>query len=198
MSGVGVYLEKHCLPIWFTPEARLGQWEAISGKTRLFGAGKIWVEEIPDVLWAYRNTPRTATWETPFSLVYGPEAVIPVKIGQISSRVKAYQEGETMDRTQDLDLIKEKRERPAIRMEAYRGRIMKAFNQKIKSRDFQIGELVLKKVNPAVEVRKLKAKWEGPYKIIRRVGKNAWYLEDNQGKVLQRPWNTMHLKSYYS
>ncbi|XP_073129713.1 uncharacterized protein [Henckelia pumila] len=129
-------------------------------QTRLFGAGKSWVEEVPGVLWAYRTTPRTTTGETPFSLVYGSEAVIPVEIGQISSRVKAYQEGETMDRAQELDLIEEKRERAAIRMEAYRSRIMKAFNQKIKPRDFQIGDLVLKKVNPAGEVKKLEAKWE--------------------------------------
>ncbi|XP_073120994.1 uncharacterized protein [Henckelia pumila] len=152
----------------------------------------------PGVLWSCRTTPRTATGETPFSLVYGSEAVIPVEIGQISLPVKAYQEGGTMDRTQELDLIEEKRERAAIHMEAYRSRIIKAFNQKIKPWDFQIGDLVLKKVNPAGEVKKLEAKWEGPYKIIRRVGRNAWYLEDNRGKVLQRPWNTMHLKSYYS
>ncbi|XP_073133030.1 uncharacterized protein [Henckelia pumila] len=117
-------------------------------QTRLFGVGKSWVEEVPGVLWAYRTTPRTTTGETPFSLVYGSEAVIPVEIGQISSRVKAYQEGETMDRARELDLIEEKKERAAIRMEAYRSRIMKSFNQNIKSRDFQIGDPVLKKVNP--------------------------------------------------
>ncbi|XP_073120283.1 uncharacterized protein [Henckelia pumila] len=83
-------------------------------QTRLFGAGKSWVEEIPGVLWAYRTTPRTTTGETPFSLVYGSETVLLVEIGQISSRVKAYQEGETVVRTQELDLIEEKMERAAI------------------------------------------------------------------------------------
>ncbi|XP_073120941.1 uncharacterized protein [Henckelia pumila] len=105
-------------------------------QTRLFGAGKSWVEEVPGVLWSYRTTPRTATGETPFNLVYGSEAVIPVEIGQISPRVKAYQEGEAGDRTQELDLVEEKREWAAIRTEAYRSRIIKAFNQKIKPRDF--------------------------------------------------------------
>ncbi|XP_073131626.1 uncharacterized protein [Henckelia pumila] len=138
-----------------------------------------------------------ATGETPFSMVYGSEAVLPVEIGQISSRVQYYQEGETMARAQELDLIEEKREQADVRMKAYRSRIMRAFNQKVKPRDFQIGDLVLRKVNPAGEVKKLEAKWEGPYKVIRRIGGNAWYLEDSKGKVLQRPWNTMHLKSYY-
>ncbi|XP_073119830.1 uncharacterized protein [Henckelia pumila] len=124
-------------------------------QTRLFGAGKSWVEEVPGVLWSYRTTPRTATGETPFSLVYGSEAVIPVEIGQTSPRVRAHQEGETMDRTQELDLIEEKKERAAIQMEAYRSRIVKAFNQKVKTREFQIGDLVLKKVNSAGGVKKL-------------------------------------------
>lgn len=50
-------------------------------KTRLGRAKGDWVEELPNVLWAYRTTPRTATGETPFSLVYGSEAVIPAENG---------------------------------------------------------------------------------------------------------------------
>ncbi|XP_075475618.1 uncharacterized protein LOC142507486 [Primulina tabacum] len=55
-------------------------------KTRLQGKGKDWVEELPSVLWAYRTTPRAPTQETPFNLVYGSEAVLPVEIGQTSSQ----------------------------------------------------------------------------------------------------------------
>ncbi|XP_073154049.1 uncharacterized protein [Henckelia pumila] len=122
---------------------------------KLFSDNGSWVEEIPGVLWAYRTTPRIATGQTPFSLVYGSKAVLPIEIGQISSRVKAYQEGEIVARTQELDLIEEKMERASIRMKAYRYRIMKAFNQKIKPREFQIRVLVLKNVNPAEEVKNL-------------------------------------------
>ncbi|XP_075515460.1 uncharacterized protein LOC142550107 [Primulina tabacum] len=50
-------------------------------KTRLQGKGKDWVEELPSVLWAYRTTPRAPTEETPFNLVYGSEAVLPVESG---------------------------------------------------------------------------------------------------------------------
>lgn len=56
-------------------------------KTRLGKAKGDWVENIPNVLWAYRTTPRTATGETPYSLVYGVEAVIPAEIGLPSPRV---------------------------------------------------------------------------------------------------------------
>jgi hypothetical protein len=41
-------------------------------------AGK-WVIELPSVLWALRMTPSCATGNTPFSLVYGFEAMLPTE-----------------------------------------------------------------------------------------------------------------------
>ncbi|KAL0461072.1 UNVERIFIED_CONTAM: hypothetical protein Slati_0734400 [Sesamum latifolium] len=39
-----------------------------------------WHEKIGEALWAYRTTHRTATQATPYSLVYGVEAVLPLKV----------------------------------------------------------------------------------------------------------------------
>ena len=39
-----------------------------------------WVEELLIVLWSLRTTPNRATGQTPFSLVYGAEAVIPTEL----------------------------------------------------------------------------------------------------------------------
>ncbi|XP_073300524.1 uncharacterized protein [Primulina huaijiensis] len=55
-------------------------------KVRLGNAKVNWVDELPSVLWAYRTTPRQGTKETPFSLVYGNEAVLPAEIGLESAR----------------------------------------------------------------------------------------------------------------
>nr|XP_023929682.1 uncharacterized protein LOC112040990 [Quercus suber] len=61
-----------------------GQAEAVnkvivSGlKKRLDDVKGKWVEELPHVLWAYRTTPRRSIGETPFSMTYGSEAVIPL------------------------------------------------------------------------------------------------------------------------
>ncbi|GJZ17092.1 reverse transcriptase domain-containing protein [Tanacetum coccineum] len=49
-------------------------------KTRLHQEGGAWVEELPDVLWVHRTTPKTSNGETPFSLEYGTEAVILAEI----------------------------------------------------------------------------------------------------------------------
>ncbi|XP_073120135.1 uncharacterized protein [Henckelia pumila] len=122
-------------------------------QARLYGMGKDWVEEIPSVLWAYRTTPHTATKESPFSLVYGSEEILPVEIGQPSAQDMAYEGTEEGVRAQELDLVEKRRERAVRRMEVYRARVMKAYNRKVKPREFQEGEFVLKKVNPAREVR---------------------------------------------
>ncbi|KAJ9566692.1 hypothetical protein OSB04_002658 [Centaurea solstitialis] len=48
-------------------------------RKRLKGAKGKWVEELPSVLWANRTTPRASTRQTPYSLVYGCEAVLPIE-----------------------------------------------------------------------------------------------------------------------
>ena len=45
-----------------------------------------WLEELPNVLWAYKTTTRTPIGKTPFSLTYGTKAVIPVEVGVVSLR----------------------------------------------------------------------------------------------------------------
>ena len=54
-------------------------------KRRLEGAKGNWVEELPNVLWAYRTTPQRSTGETPFSLTYRAEAMIPAEVNLCSA-----------------------------------------------------------------------------------------------------------------
>ena len=62
-------------------------------KKRLEGSHGKWAEELHGVLWAYLTTPKTATGETPYSLVYGPEAIIPTKMHvRITASGSTYQE----------------------------------------------------------------------------------------------------------
>ncbi|XP_075483685.1 uncharacterized protein LOC142523839 [Primulina tabacum] len=60
-----------------------------------------------------------ATRETPYSLVYSSEAILPVEIGKSSTRIKSYPSSNDQIRAIELDLVEEKRDRTAIRMEAY-------------------------------------------------------------------------------
>ena len=73
-----------------------GQAEAVnkvivSGlKKRLDDAKGKWVEEFPYILWTYQITPRRSTEETPFSITYGAEAIIPLETGFPTLRICSF------------------------------------------------------------------------------------------------------------
>ena len=49
--------------------------------------GRDWHDLLPYALWEYRTSKRTTTGATPYSLVYGDEAVIPLEIEIPSLRI---------------------------------------------------------------------------------------------------------------
>ncbi|KAL2253357.1 UNVERIFIED_CONTAM: Retrovirus-related Pol polyprotein from transposon [Sesamum indicum] len=121
-------------------------------KTRLDSKGS-WAEELPGVLWAYRTTPRTATGETPFCLVYGTEAIIPAEIGEESQRVAMYDpEANQQERSFDLTMIEEKRDGAYARILHHKGLMMRSQGRRVRPRELQVGDLVLKKVEVSKHV----------------------------------------------
>src|SRR3954465_11154725 len=78
-------------------------------KRRLGEAKKAWVEELHSVLWAYRTTQHSSTGETPFTLTYGTEAVIPVEIREPSRRTESPLEEELNDEAMKENSIWSKR-----------------------------------------------------------------------------------------
>ncbi|GJT50344.1 reverse transcriptase domain-containing protein [Tanacetum coccineum] len=92
-------------------------------KTRLDKGGSAWVEEVPNVLWACQTIKKTINGETPFSLSYDTEVVIPAEI----------------------DLPEERREIAAIREARYKQQAKKYYNKKVLHVEFKVGEFVLRK-----------------------------------------------------
>ena len=74
---------------------------------------KDWHEKLPFALHAYRTRVRTSTGATPYSLVYGMEAVLPIEVEIPSLRVLREVELEEAEwvqsRYEQLNLIEEKR-----------------------------------------------------------------------------------------
>ncbi len=64
------------------------------------------------MFWAYQTTTRTSTGETPFSLAYGTEAVIPVECGIPSARYKWLDEDTNQELlNHNIDAIDELRDK---------------------------------------------------------------------------------------
>src|SRR5262249_32318769 len=119
-------------------------------------------EELPGILWSYHTTPRIATGETPYLLAFGTEAVIPVDIGLSTSRVEEYDPTANEDGLKlNLDLLPERRDMAELRMAAHHQRASNYFNKKVRSKIFQVGDLVLRNAAAAGHhVGKLDPKWE--------------------------------------
>lgn len=63
-------------------------------KKRLDIAKGRWVDELPYVLWTYRTTPWRSTRETPFSMTYSFEEVIPLEMGFPTLRTSQFDPNE--------------------------------------------------------------------------------------------------------
>ncbi|XP_070009731.1 uncharacterized protein [Nicotiana sylvestris] len=139
--------------------------------------------------------------ETPFSLVYGAEALIPVEIGDPSTRfTQASKEYNDKEMRINLDLLEGKREAILIRMTTQKQLMERYYNRKARLRYFKIGDFVLKNVfqsTKAANAGKLSLTWEGPCRIHGIAGKGAYELEIMDGKILPSHWNAIHLKRYY-
>ncbi|KAL0458916.1 UNVERIFIED_CONTAM: hypothetical protein Slati_0518800 [Sesamum latifolium] len=145
------------------------------------------------------TTPRGSTGETPLSLVYGTEAIIPVELGMPSHRVMNFSEecNENLLR-ENLDLIEELREKAFLRVQRYKNIMITSYNKRVKSQNFQVGDLVLRRADALKPIGKLDPTWEGSYKVTSVLGKGAYELEDLEGRPLPRPWNVHNLKKYFA
>ncbi|GJT04183.1 reverse transcriptase domain-containing protein [Tanacetum coccineum] len=169
-------------------------------KARLEARSKNWMEEISHVLWAHRTMIKSSNGDTPFSLTYGTEAVIPAEIGMPTLRtaeVDVVRNDEALE--VNLDLLEERREQAAIREAKSKRKMEKYYNAKVRSTSFKPGDLVYRNndASHAEQGGKLGPKWEGPYEVTEALGKGAYKLRGRDGKQLPRTWNIRNLKKCY-
>ncbi|PKI15938.1 hypothetical protein CRG98_049515, partial [Punica granatum] len=132
---------------------------------------KDWHEMLPFALLAYRTSIRTSTGATPYSLVYGTEAVLPIEMEIPSLRILAEAKLEEAkwikQRYEQLNLIDEKRLATLCHGQCYQQRMARAFNAKVHHREFKPGDLVMRKVlHIAPDSRgKFAYKYDGPFVV---------------------------------
>ncbi|GKV49002.1 hypothetical protein SLEP1_g55776 [Rubroshorea leprosula] len=171
-------------------------------KTRVISARSNWVDELNKVLWSCRTTPSSATGETPFSLAYGAEAIIPVEVGLPSVRSGHHDDqnnGQLL--RENLDLVEEVREMARIRNMAHQSSVARFYNKRVRDRQFQVGDLVLRKAgltNTYSHMGKLTPNWEGPYMVAQVNRPGSYVLADMNGRQLPFTWNVQNLRKFYS
>ncbi|GJU79618.1 reverse transcriptase domain-containing protein [Tanacetum coccineum] len=169
-------------------------------KARLGENNKNWLEELPHVLWAHRTMIKSSNDDTPFSLTYGTEAVIPAEIGMPTYRTTAVDVVHNDDELRlNLDLVEERRERAGIREAQAKLKMKRYYDARVKNVAFRPGDFVYRSndASQAVEGGKLGPKWEGPYEVLDALGDGAYKLRSSDGTVLTRTWNVTNLKKCY-
>jgi ribonuclease HI len=164
---------------------------------------KDWHEHLPYALCAYRTSVRTSVGATPYSLVYGMEAVLPVEVEILSLRILSQTQLEEAEwaqaRYEQLNFIDEKRLAALCHGQLYQRRIERAYNKKARPRTFQPGDLVLKKRNMALSDPrgKFAPSYEGPYVVKKAFSGGAIILADMDGEEFRSPINSDSVIKYH-
>ena len=162
-----------------------------------------WSEKLPFTLWAYHTSFRTYTGATPYFIVYGMEAVLPVEIDIGSLRVALEQlisEAEwVQSRLDQLSLLDERRLRAADHIHAYQRKMAHSFKKRVNPRPLQRGDLVLRVLRGLVTDPRgdFRPNWSGPYIIRDLTPEGAAWLMDLDGNQFLEPTNVDQLKKFY-
>nr|GEX86643.1 reverse transcriptase domain-containing protein [Tanacetum cinerariifolium] len=169
-------------------------------KARLGEGNKNWVEELHHVLWAHRTMIKSSHGDTPFSLTYGTEAIIPAEIRMPTYRTAAVDVvNNDKELRLNLDFLEERRERAVICEARAKSKMIKYYNARVRGVAFKAGDFVYRSNDAihAVAGEKLGPKWEGPYEVTEALGNGAYKLRSIDGTVLPRTWNVTNLKRCY-
>ncbi|XP_051117307.1 uncharacterized protein LOC127242016 [Andrographis paniculata] len=144
-----------------------------------------WHKVLGEALWTCRQYRNKSTGCTPFHLVYGQEAILPLEITVPSLRVLKQNllnpEQYATAMLQRLDDVHEDRMMALDNIQVNKARVARAYNNKVRRRTFYEGDLVWKTVLPEGfkdnTFGKWSHTWEGPYQG------NCWTPSPNNSKL---------------
>nr|XP_027090324.1 uncharacterized protein LOC113711359 [Coffea arabica] len=162
-----------------------------------------WHEKLPYALMAYRTSIRTSTGATPYSLMYGMEAVLPAEVEIPSLRILMEAKLEEADwikqRHEQLTSIDERRFNAICHGQCYQKRVARAYNKKVHRRAFEEGDKVLKRILSMQDEAKGKfaPNWQGPFIVQKVLPGGALILAEMDGRVFPQPINSDMCKKYF-
>jgi hypothetical protein len=106
--------------------------------------GGKWIDEISLVVWGLGTQPSKATGHSPFFLIYGSEAILPVDVMWKCPRLEMFEEGEANTaRHLELDSAEEIRCNVLFQLASYLQGVHRYHDKNIQRRSFNVGDIVL-------------------------------------------------------
>jgi hypothetical protein len=145
---------------------------------------------LSEVLWAYRTSKRLSINTTPFSLVYGYDAVLPVELTIQSLRVAKQNQLSHIDYESaimaEMDDLDEAQVSTLNSIILQKQKVIKSYNRRIRPKTFAIWNLVWKVILPLGTkdpyLGKWSPNWEGPYLVSQLFDRNAYKLMHINGE----------------
>jgi hypothetical protein len=157
-----------------------------------------WLAELPHVIWGLRTQVSSATDFSPLFLVYGSEAVLPTDVAFGALRIQFYEKGEAeQTRRIDLDILEEQRLAVVMRQARHDQQLRHYHDRNIKETSFNVGDLVLRRIQKTDSMHKLSAPWEGPFIITEVISPSTYRLQWGDRQGVPNPWNVEHLHRFY-
>jgi hypothetical protein len=147
----------------------------------------------------YLLSPPSQRDNPPYFLVDGPEAILPVDVIWDSPAVEHYDEGVSEDsRRVDIDGLEEARCAALVQSARYLKGIRRYHDCNVKERSFNVGDLVLRRIQNTEGLHKLSSPWEGPFTVAKVTGPGSYYLQTLQGEDVNNSWNVDQLCRFYA
>jgi hypothetical protein len=158
-----------------------------------------WLAELPHLIWGLRTQVSSATGFLTFFLVYESEAVLPTDAAFGAPWIQFYEEGEAeQTRHIDLDSLEQQRLVAVMRQARHDQQLRRYHDHNVKETSFNVGDLVLRRIQKTDNMHKLSAPWEGPFIVTEVISPSTYLLQWGDGKGVPNPWNMEHLRRFYS
>jgi len=100
-------------------------------------------------------------------------------------RVEAYQEGEADEvRQLELDSVEEARVNALTQSARYLQGVRRYHDRNVQQRSFNIGDLVLRRIQDETGLHKLNSRWEGPFIVTKVTRPGSYKITDADGNEL--------------
>ena len=160
-----------------------------------------WVECLPAVMFAYRTAKHESTRMTPFQIMYGRQAILPLEVqyNPTFHDQDTFESEETI--SSKIEMLLAIRERMFVKVASNIKNAQNVQKQQYDKRhrgsDFKVGDLV-KQVNKIRKDRKggrFTDRFDGPYIVARVLGKNRYKISNGK-TVLAKLVNSSNLDHY--
>jgi hypothetical protein len=161
--------------------------------------GGKWIKELPGALLGLRTQPTKLTGQSPYFLVYGSEAILPADVMWDSPAVEQHDEGISEDsRRVGIDGLEEAHCASLVQSARYLEGIRCYHDRNVKERSFNVGDLVLRRIQNTGGLHKLSSPWEGPFTVARVTEPGSYRLQTLKGVDISNSWNVEQLCRFYA